>query len=95
MLLVALAAFAYYALFTPLVTPPAILATVAVCVTLTLTSAVAVISLLVSYPLILGALFGAMSAPRQPPLGLTEQRQTEHHRQTARRPGLTRLEGAR
>jgi hypothetical protein len=63
------------------VTPPAILATVAVCVTLTLTSAVAVISLLVSYPLILGALFGAMSAPRQPQLGLTEQRQTEHHRQ--------------
>jgi hypothetical protein len=65
-LLVALAAFAYYILFTPLVTPPAILATVAVCVAVTLTPAVAVISLLVGCPLILGALFGAMSARRQP-----------------------------
>ncbi len=63
-LLVALAAFAYYALSAPLGTPLAMLAAVGVCVAITLTPAVAVISLLVAYPLILAALVGVMTAPR-------------------------------
>ena len=72
-LLVALAAFAYYVLSTPLITPLAILAAVAVCVAVTLTPAVAVISLLVAYPLVLGALVGATLTRRQPGRRLTEK----------------------
>jgi len=72
-LLVALAALAYYALSTPLVTPLAILAAVAVCVAVTLTPAVAVISLLVAYPLVLGALIGAAFTRRQPEMRLREK----------------------
>jgi hypothetical protein len=80
-LLVALAAFARYVMSAPLVTPLAMLAAVAVCVVVTLTPAVAVISLLVAYPLILGALVGAVSAPRQPGPSLTGRQPTEHRKQ--------------
>jgi hypothetical protein len=79
--LVALAAFAYYALSTPLVTPLAMLAAVAVCVAVTLTPAVGVISLLVACPLVLGALVGAASAPRQPGPWLTEKQRAEQRTQ--------------
>ena len=65
-LLVALAAFARYVLSAPLVTQLAMLAAVAVCIVVTLTPAVAVISLLVAYPLVLGALVGVVTAPRPP-----------------------------
>lgn len=74
LLLVGSAAFAYYVLVTPLVTPLGILAAVAVCVAVTFTSAVAVFSLLVAYPLVLGALAGALAAPRSPgPWSLGDQ----------------------
>jgi hypothetical protein len=64
-LLVVLAVFAYYALSAPLWTPVAILPAVAVCVGVSLTDAVAVISLLVAYPLILGALAGGLFVRRE------------------------------
>lgn len=76
-LLVALAAFAYYGLSTSLVTPLAILAAVAVCVGMTLTAAAAVIALLVAYPLVLGALVAATSPPRHSRTWLGEKRRTE------------------
>jgi hypothetical protein len=72
-LLVALAAFAHRFLATPLVTPLAILAAVAACVAVTLTSAAAVISLLVAYPLVLGALAGALAVPRRPAPWIAER----------------------
>lgn len=83
-LLVALAAFARYAMSAPLVAPLAMLAAVAVCVIVTLTPAVAVISLLVAYPLILGALVGAVSAPPHPGPSVTGRQPSEQRKQ---RPG--------
>jgi len=64
-LLVMLAALAYFALAAPLSTPIAILAAVA-CVGIALTQAMAPASLLIAYPLILGALFGGLFVRREP-----------------------------
>ena len=63
-LLVALAVLARVALAAPLLTPLALLAAVAVCVVLAASDAVAVLALVVAYPLVLAALVAAFWAPR-------------------------------
>ena len=77
-LLVMLAAFAYFALSAPLSTPIAILAAVAVCVGVALTQAVALLSLLAAYPLILGALVGGLFVRREPEPWLSDLQRTDH-----------------